>query len=314
MRYLVTGGTGFIGSYVVRQLLERGDEPVVLDADLRQGIIERVVVPEALRSLAVVQGTITDLPSVLNLLKKKKVRKIIHLAAMQIPACQDNPGQGLDSNCFGTLNMFEAARILDLEKVVWASSVAVFGAASAHGNGRIANDAPHRPNTLYGSYKSTCEQLARHYTDAYGVDTIGLRYGGVYGLGRNRGKTSFSTAMIEKAVAGEAYTVPFATDLFGWHFVEDAAEVTIRAVDSAQTRTRSFNTHWDLRPVADGVRYLKTLVPRAQLELEPGTMDIAWNVDAQVLEDELKYRPRHTMEDGIRKTVEALQKEKKSGH
>jgi nucleoside-diphosphate-sugar epimerase len=209
--------------------------------------------------------------------------------------------------------MFEAARILDLEKVVWASSVAVFGAASAHSEGRIANDAPHRPNTLYGAYKSTCEQLGRHYTDVYGVDTIGLRYGGVYGLGRNRGKTSFSTTMIEKAVAGEAYTIPFATDLFGWHFVEDAAEVTIRAVDSAKTRTRSFNTHWALRSVADGVRYLKTLVPRAQFELEPGTMDIAWNVDAQVLEDELRYKPRHTMEDGIRKTVEAVQKERKSG-
>ena len=141
MAYLITGGMGCIGSYVIRDLLNAGEKIIVYDFIPDLTIPRMVLTEEQLEQFTFVQGDITDLPHVLRTVQEHQIDRIIHLASWQVPACDANPPQALKIVCEGTINMFEAARIFGLKRVVWASSVAVFGSPEDYNYQQIENDA-----------------------------------------------------------------------------------------------------------------------------------------------------------------------------
>jgi nucleoside-diphosphate-sugar epimerase len=155
---------------------------------------------------------------------------------------------------------------------------------------------------VYGATKSLGEFLVDYYQKEYGVQTVGLRFTAVYGVGRDRGKSSFTTEMIRKAVAGEPYEVPYGDDILDWQYVEDVSRLILTASDAGPVRTRVFNTKGDLRPVNDGVAYLRMLAPDARLTVAPGTFGITWDFDTEPLRKELGFTPEFSMEDGIHRT------------
>lgn len=304
MSYLITGGSGCVGSYVIRDLLARGERIVNYDFSQQQHILRQVVSSEALTDLVSVTGDVTDLPHLARTVREHKVEAIIHLASLQIPASNANPPLAERINVGGLLNVLETARLLNVRKVVWSSSVAVFGTADEYGNKPVANDAHHRPQSVYGACKSLGEYLLNYYHDNYGLDTVGLRYTAIYGVGREAGRTSFTTEMIRKVAELAPYEVPFGDDKIDWQYVEDVSRVTIMALESRRTKTRVFNTRGDIRSVAEGVAYLKKLEPRAELSLLPGTFGIAWEYDSEPARAELGFEPEFSMEQGIEKTLD----------
>lgn len=303
MSYLITGGFGCIGSYVIRDLLNKGEEVVVYDIAYDLSISKLVLSEEQIKAIKFVQGDITDLPNMLRALKAHKVERVIHLASFQIPASNANPPLALRVNSEGTVNVFEAARILDLKKVVWASSVAVFGSPADYNHQRIANDAPHFPKSVYGACKSLNEFYGKFYGDNYGLDIVGLRFTAVYGVGRTRGLSSFSTKMIECVALGQPYKVPFSDDSIDWQYVEDVSRSIIMCSQAKKTKTVNFTVKGEIRPVKEGVAYIKKLVPEAQLTLEPGVFGISWDYDSTPIEQEIGFKPQYTMEQGILKTL-----------
>src|SRR5205085_9125100 len=86
MSYLITGGSGCIGSYLIRDLLASGKKVVNYDFNPQQHILKQVVAPEALSEIVSVTGDVTDLPQLLRTIKEQQVEQIIHLASLQIPA------------------------------------------------------------------------------------------------------------------------------------------------------------------------------------------------------------------------------------
>jgi nucleoside-diphosphate-sugar epimerase len=214
--------------------------------------------------------------------------------------------------CKGTLNVLEAARILDIEKVVWPSSIAVYGPPEYH-RGRIMNDSPQvptHPSYIYGACKSFDEYLAAHYADKFGVDSIGLRFTLVYGPGKARfTKRTFATEMIQKAALGEPYEVPFGDATIDWQYVEDVSRLTVVASQAKRTETRVFNTRGDLRPVKEAVGYLRSLVPGVRLTIQPGVFDMPVDFDATVLEKEVGFKPKYSMEKGILKTLNTFRRQ-----
>jgi nucleoside-diphosphate-sugar epimerase len=301
--YLITGGSGCVGAYVIRDLLARGERVVNYDLDTRQEILQQVVDPQVLEGLVTVSGDITDAANLNRCIKQHQVDRVVHLASLQIPASNANPPLAERIIVGGLINVLEAARLFELKKVVWASSVAVFGLPEEYGNSTVANDAPHRPQSVYGACKSLGEYLLDYYGRTYGVNGIGLRYTAIYGVGRERGLSSFTTEMIRKAAAGEAYEVPFGDDIIDWQYVEDVSELTLRAAQVDKTKTRVFNTAGDFRPVREGVDYLKNLVPDARLTVKPGRFGITWDYDTEPLRRELGFQPQYNMEQGIQKTL-----------
>ncbi len=302
MAYLITGGMGCIGSYVIHDFLNAGEKIVVYDFVHDLTIPKMVLTEEQLERFTFVQGDIADLPHLLRTVKAHEIDRIIHLASWQVPACNANPPRALKIVCEGTINMFEAARIFNLKRVVWASSVAVFGSPEDYDYQQIANDAPHFPKFIYGACKSLNERYATHYFDNYGVDIIGLRFTAVYGVGRTRGMSSFSTQMIESVALGQPYVSPFGDDAIDWQYVEDVSRSIVMSCICPSTKTRVFNVKGGIRPVKEGVAYLKKLAPDAQITLEPGVFGISWDYDATPIAEEIGFTPAYTMEQGILKT------------
>ncbi len=308
MKYLITGGFGCIGSYVIRDLLKQSAEIVVYDLAYDLTIPKMVLTDQQLSQSSFVPGDITDTANLMRTIKKYRVDRIIHLASWQVPACQANPPQALKVVSEATINIFEAARIFDIQRVVWASSVAVFGLPKDYGHRRIGNDAPHFPKFIYGACKSLNERYAQHYFDEYGLDTIGLRFTAVYGVGRTRGMSSFTTQMIEAAALGKSYTVPFGDDEIDWQYVEDVSRSIVMSCDCPTTQTRVFNVKGGLWSVKAGFDYVKKLVPSANLTLEPGLFGISWDYDATPIAKQVGFTPSYNMEQGIAKTINLFRK------
>ncbi len=307
--YLVTGGCGFIGSYIIRDLLEEGAKVVAYDYRIERGIIDQVVSRERLKDVAIVQGDITDFIHLIDLIKTHQVSRMIHLASPNTWIAEKNPPLAFDMMCKGMLNILEAAKVFEVEKVVWASSIAVFGLPERYPPGKIKNDAAHWPDSLYGAGKSMNEFLATYYADKFGVDSIGLRYTVVYGPGKAGSKSAFATEMIRRAAIGEPYEVPFGDETLDWQYVEDVAKLTIAASQAKKTKTKVFNTRGDLRPVREAMEYIKRLIPGAQLTLKPGYYGIVLNLDTSLLEKEIGFVPKYSMEEGVLRSLNTFRRQ-----
>ncbi len=176
MTYLVTGGTGLIGSRIVRDLVREGEQVVAYDWLPARSSLERLMSEEEIGSMVrIVQGNVTDSPCLIRTIRENDVEKIIHTAALLTVEANADPLLAVKVNCEGAICVFEAARILGLKKVVWASTNSVFGPPEKYPEEYIPNDAPHHPQNIYGATKSFCEVAAAYYSDQHGADITGIR-------------------------------------------------------------------------------------------------------------------------------------------
>jgi UDP-glucose 4-epimerase len=303
MSYLITGGTGFIGSYVLRRIVRAGGRVVAYDLEPDRNAAAQVLTPEELEQVLLVRGDICDAPLLYRTIKENQVACVLHLASLLIPACDADPRLALRVVCEGFTNVLEAARLFDLRRVVWTSSVAVFGSPNDHHEEYVPNDAPHHPRTVYGACKSLNEYMAVHYARTWDIDVIGLRFAAVYGLGRMRGVSAFATDLMEKPALGRDTVVRFGDDVIDWQYAEDAASMVLRAAEVERTNTRCFNTCCDVRSVSEAAAYVRRLFPEVRVNLEPGSTGIVWKTDATPLREELGFQPAYSMERGIIETV-----------
>src|SRR5208282_2303033 len=127
-RFLVTGAKGFIGAWIVKELLDRGEQPLVFDIDTESARLAALLTPEQMASVQLLQGDITEFKDVDSAIADHGITHVLHLAGIQVPFCAADPLRGAMINVVGTLNVFEVARRRrDLvQSIVYASSVAVF--------------------------------------------------------------------------------------------------------------------------------------------------------------------------------------------
>lgn len=174
MKALVTGGAGFIGSNVVKLLLEEGHQVVVLD-NLSSGYRQNL---DPFPQLAFVEGDVRDHELVSELMQKVEV--VFHLAAsVGNRRSIDNPLQDSQINVIGTLNVLEAARHADVRKIVYSSSAGIFGELK---HLPISEGHPTEPDSPYGVSKLAAEKLCLVYSHLYSLEAISLRYFNVYGV------------------------------------------------------------------------------------------------------------------------------------
>src|SRR5689334_10390069 len=126
-RYFITGAQGCIGSWIVKTLIERGDEAIVFDRSDDSRRLAALMSAEDLASVRFVLGDITDRAAVSSALRVAEAQRVIHLAGLQVPSCKADPIAGALVNVTGTLNVFEAAREVNAKTIVYASSAAVYG-------------------------------------------------------------------------------------------------------------------------------------------------------------------------------------------
>ena len=310
MRVMITGGTGFIGSNLARGLVEEDHEVVAYD--LTPTLARIADVQEKVK---VVRGDICDLGSLIGAVKEYRIDHIMHLAAyLPEAAIRENPTAAIKFNGEGTNNVFEAARIMDVERVVYATTDAVNPLGPKE-------DALCEPTTLYGHLKLLNEVMGIHFYDHFGLDTIGLRFGMNYGpSGRllageieRKYASAVVASVIEKVASGERAIVPFhESTAFHWLYVKDNVRAMTLALKAEKTKNRVFNVCGETYTLGDMARVLKKVRPDADIKFGPAPMPSslktveAGYMDCSAAREELGYAPEYSLERGLSACMDRL--------
>jgi nucleoside-diphosphate-sugar epimerase len=282
--FLVTGGSGFIGTWVLKDLLSRGHNVVVYDIADGGERWERLLGPER-EKIAFVPGDILDSAKLNHILDEWNVTHVIHLAAWLTPQCQQDPIRGCEINVLGTQRIFEfvKSRPGRIKGLSYASSVAVYGREmddvlpdQPHRNGVSSNGAALNgahaqdedalePETFYGAFKRANELVAKQYWLHHGIPSVGLRPYVIYGPGREHGSTAASTLATRAVASGESFMFPY-SGRSGYEFVADTARAFVRSALEVNNGCYAV----DLPGVTADVSEIMTILDR----LSPGAAEL----------------------------------------
>jgi len=293
---LVTGAGGCIGSWVLALLARGGIPACALDLSEDKRRPRLLMSENELRKIEWRTGDISDTAAVLRVLETVHPCAIIHLAALQVPFCKADPVAGAKVNVVGTVNVFEAARRMGIGRLAYASSIAAYGAMN-EGRGAM--------HTLYGAYKHCDEQVARVYSEDWGVASVGIRPGVVYGVGRDQGLTSKTTFAILAAAAGKPYEVPFSGGV-SWLYAAEVASAFIRAVSRERAGAPVFDMNGIYAPVEEGLRILEQLAPSAEITSSGKPLAFPMHLPDEPLRAFLGDYGSATLAEGIRETYDAF--------
>jgi len=315
VRVLITGGYGFIGAWIIKNLFAGGHQVFVYDLkeDARR---LRPIMPESdVARVKFVQGDVTDLAGLQKAIADQQITEIIHLAGLQVPTCRVNPILGAQVNVIGTLAVFEAIRLAgdQVKRVVYASSAAVFGPPEKYPTGPLPDDVKLLPSTHYGYFKCCNEGNARVYYQDFGISSIGLRPWTVYGVGRDLGMTSEPTKAIKSVALGRSYAITYG-GLQDLQHVDDVARTFIRCIEAPYQGAKSYNLRGAVVDIATFYQALCEVEPSAKSLVTHGDRQIAiaYDLDDAALQRDLGPIPVTPLKDGIRQTIEmfrALHKE-----
>jgi nucleoside-diphosphate-sugar epimerase len=229
---LVTGGSGLVGAYAVGMLLERGERPVVFDVAINERLLAAIGVDT--NRVTLVRGDMADLPALISTLRDYECDRIIHLAAFLGEEVQRRPYSGVRLNFMGTVNIFEAARLEKVSRIIFPSSGTVYLGSIGEGLAKIDESIAVNPPSIYAATKASCEFMGRAYAKRYGFEFICLRYvGGLYGPSPVALKATREVAiqqMIRAAIKGEAAKIKWPYGAAEILYGKDAAKGTVLAV------------------------------------------------------------------------------------
>ncbi len=305
MKYLVTGGAGFIGFHTARRLLNEGHEVIIVDnfndyydIELKEHRISKL--PGAI----IYRINLEDFAALQRVFEEHKFDKIIHLAAQAgVRYSLTNPHLYVKSNIEGTMNVFECAKKNGNKHIVYASSSSVYG-----GNTKIPfseSDPVDNPISLYAATKRSNELMAYTYYHLYGIRSVGLRFFTVYGP---YGRPDMAAWLFAKNILnGEEISV-----FNNGHMKRDFTFVT-DIVDGI-LKSADLNTGYEIlnlgnnRPVE--LDYFIELIEKnlgkkskkKNLPLQPGDVPATW-ADITKAKKLLNWEPKISIEEGVREFI-----------
>jgi len=291
-RIFITGATGFLGSWIISRLVERGVQVVATDVseDHRRLALLKPDLPADLVTFH--RCDVTDAGVLEALIEETRPTGIIHLAALQIPQCRERPALGAAINIGGHINIFEAARKAGIDRIIYTSSIAAKPRGPANA-----------PSNLYGVFKKTDEEIARIYWQDHGVPSLGLRPYVVYGVGRDDGETSAITRAIEAAALGKAYEIPFTTRSC-FQYAGDVAEMFARAAVASWSGALLSDVTDTVHSTDEVVSAIRAAVPDARVSCaETVRISPCDGFETGALEQVIGRVEEQPLQVGIRETV-----------
>lgn len=308
---LVTGGNGFLGSYICHLLAEKGYRVVSYDmSPLRK---ENFFIQQPFnKSIIYFNGQITDLSRVITICKKMNVNIIVHTAAfVNVESSIEQPYFTYKVNSEGAIVIYEAARLLNIKRVVLISSNAVYQkkeyepidenhSVFSPNNGNLA--------AHYGASKLVAEIIGLTYCSFNKIDLIVLRMSSIYGFGMQN--PMYIKPMVENAVLGSTSKFSTGSEMKrDYTYVKDSAKAVLKAieVDSKSLAQRVFNISGEkLYSAREVANIVKDIIPASIIEIGSGLSILEQSdikargvLDCTKAKKLLGYNPEYTLREGM---------------
>lgn len=318
-RILVIGGAGFIGSFVVAELLKEDVAEVVVYDNFARG--KKDYLEESLKDkrcrIFPIGGDVRE-TDILDT-AMQGMDYVISLAAMWLLHCKDYPRTAFEVNIAGTFNILEACVKHKIKKLVWSSSASVYGDAVEL---PMTENHPFNNKNFYGATKIAGEAMATAFNDRYGLQVIGLRYMNVYGPHQDQtaAYTGVVPIMLNKIDANEAPTINGdGSQAYDFIYVEDVARCNVQALKS-DVQHGFYNVGTEVQTSIKSLCDLILQLKKSNLKVtyKPYTADDARALvqnrigSAVKAEKELGFRYKYTLEQGLLRLIEWRDKNKKA--
>lgn len=310
-KVLVIGGAGFIGGFVVAELLKEPVKEVIIYDNFARGKMDNI--RESLKdsrcSIYPMGGDVRE-TDILND-AMAGCDYVFHLAAMWLLHCKDYPRTAFDVNIAGTFNVLEACVKNKIKKLIYSSSASVYGDAVQV---PMTEDHPFNNKNFYGSTKIAGEAMCTAYNDRYGLEVIGLRYMNVYGPGQDQHAvySGVIPIMLNKIDANEAPSINGdGSQAYDFIYVEDVARCNVAALKSS-TKHGFYNVGTEIQTT------IKTLCDTI-LELKKSDLKVKYVPysadDARALvqnrigsakkaKEEIGFEYKYSLVEGLTKLIE----------
>jgi len=310
-RVLVIGGAGFIGGFVVTELLKEDVAEVVIFDNFTRGTHDNIAA--ALRDprcrVFPFGGDIRDTDILDQAVRGADY--VFHLAAMWLLHCKDFPRAAFHTNIEGTFNVLEACVRHNVKKLVYSSSASVYGDAVEV---PMTEDHPFNNRNFYGATKIAGEAMCTAYNDRYGLPIVGLRYMNVFGPGQDQHAvyTGVIPIMLNKIEQNDAPVINGdGSQAYDFIYVEDVARCNVRAAVSPVTMGY-YNVGTEVQTT---VRELCDLILRMkhsplQVVYKPYSADDARQFvknrigSRQLAEKDLGFRYKYSLREGLQKLID----------
>lgn len=313
---MITGGAGFLGTYVTRMLAERGDRVVIFDAAGSAPELAVLTAPFE-QNIVRVRGQILDLSSLLRCVQQHSVERIFHAAALYDPPYSlEDPAITFQVNVNGTINVLEAARFLGVKRVVHSSSIAVYAPRQyepINETHPILLPSAGNPLGPYGASKAAAEIVGLTYYSTNGVDFVALRNSAIYGYGMRY--PMYIKPMIENSLRKQPTRFASGGDMRrDYTHVKDIAQAVLKALDAPASvlTQRVFNIgSGNMHSATQVAETVRSLLPQADIEIAAGLSELEQSdmrargtLDLTAARKQLKYEPAYSLEAGIRDYIE----------
>ncbi|WP_456369050.1 NAD-dependent epimerase/dehydratase family protein [Geoglobus sp.] len=259
MTVLVTGGTGFLGSFIARHICDSGGNPVLMDTHPSlwrlRGYEDRVVVE---------QGSVTSWADLVDAVRRHDVTAIVHTAADLSLRAEKSRVESFRTNVEATLNVLEIARMFDIQRVVFTSSLSVLGRRSVP----VAETSFRDPSTFYGSTKACSEILGSYYSKAHGIEFAAVRFPTIVGpYRRGEGAMVAVSSFIDEVVTSGKSTVTLPPEAaVPLLYVKDAVRLVHLMLESERRLRDIYVVGGVVLSVGELVEAVKRAVPGAEID------------------------------------------------
>lgn len=267
MTKLITGGTGFVGSELARMLVDRGEKVILFDIAPRYESIESIK-----DKVTVIRGDLANWSEVLNAVSNNDVESIFHLGAMLSIPSDNNPWGAYRVNANGMMHVLEAARLFNVEKVVFSSTIAIY-ASQADIPIEIDESTIQLAENMYGLTKLFSELLGKFYSKKFNLDFRVVRFPTVVGPGaKTKHMAQYMAWMIDHALSGKPFEiwVEEGTRIPCFYY-KDAANALLMLHDAPDEniRTRAYNLAGISLTAKEFADIVRRHIPSAQITFKP---------------------------------------------
>jgi len=302
MKVFITGAAGFIGTYVIQELMRRGDEVVAFDIAPMPGNFSAYS-----EGFAYVRGDLTDKLDLYRAITVHRPTHILHLASILAGPCEENPGKGFDINFNSTVSLMDAAWTLKVERFVMTSSISVFGPGLDE---PVKDDDVKIPATVYGQTKLACEHLMNWYERKGRLSTGGVRFPWVFGPGRSTGITAlWSSKLLDKVARDEELLIENPDEMGNWLYVKDAVKALILLLEARNTPRGIYNIMGSAHSIREVMEIAKKIKPEARIQYKDGAKSVSPYpslYDDSNARKEIAWKPDYRIEDSVAEHIKTV--------